>query len=57
MTTLAKLVAKQIDIGEYVTYVFEVVLDGEIVLATGTGKSKKDAQQDAAKNALEKCVK
>ena len=39
------------------TYVFEVVLDGEIVLATGTGKSKKDAQQDAAKNALEKCVK
>lgn len=39
------------------TYVFEVVLDGEIVLATGSGKSKKDAQQDAAKNALEKCVK
>lgn len=39
------------------TYVFEVVLDGEIVLAQGTGKSKKEAQQDAAKNALEKCIK
>ena len=38
-------------------YVFEVLLDGEIVLATGTGKSKKLAQQDAAKNALEKCSK
>ena len=38
------------------TYVFEVVLDGEIVLAQGIGKSKKDAQQDAAKNALEKCA-
>ena len=38
------------------TYVFEVVLDGEIVLAQGTGKSKKDAQQEAAKNALEKCA-
>ena len=38
------------------TYVFEVVLDGEIVLAQGVGKSKKDAQQDAAKNALEKCA-
>ena len=38
------------------TYVFEVVLDGEIVLAQGVGKSKKLAQQDAAKNALEKCA-
>ena len=38
------------------TYVFEVVLDGEIVLARGEGKSKKDAQQDAAKNALAKCA-
>ncbi|MBR3891554.1 MAG: ribonuclease III [Bacilli bacterium] len=38
-------------------YVFEVLLDDEIVLATGTGKSKKLAQQDAAKNALEKCSK
>ena len=38
------------------TYVFEVVLDGEIVLAQGTGKSKKLAQQDAAKKALEKCA-
>ena len=38
------------------TYVFEVVLEGEIVLAQGIGKSKKAAQQDAAKNALEKCA-
>jgi ribonuclease-3 len=38
-------------------YVFEVLLDGEIVLASGTGTSKKLAQQDAAKNALEKCSK
>ena len=38
------------------TYVFEVVLDGEIVLATGEGKSKKAAQQEAAKNALSKCA-
>lgn len=38
------------------TYVFEVILDGEIVLAQGTGKSKKEAQQDAAKHALEKCA-
>ena len=38
------------------TYVFEVILEGEIVLAQGTGKSKKAAQQDAAKNALEKCA-
>ena len=38
------------------TYVFEVVLEGEIVLAQGVGKSKKAAQQDAAKNALEKCA-
>ena len=29
MTTLAKLVAKQIDIGEYVTYAFEVVEEEE----------------------------
>lgn len=39
------------------TYVFEVLLDNEIVLATGIGSSKKRAQQDAAKNALEKCSK
>ena len=39
------------------TYVFEVVLDGEIVLAEGVGKSKKEAQQDAARKALEKCSK
>lgn len=38
------------------TYVFEVVLDGEIVLAQGVGKSKKEAQQDAARKALEKCA-
>ena len=38
------------------TYVFEVVLDGEIVLAQGEGKSKKEAQQDAARKALEKCA-
>lgn len=38
------------------TYVFDVILDGEIVLARGTGKSKKAAQQDAAKNALQKCA-
>ncbi len=37
-------------------YTFEVVLDGKIVLATGTGKSKKEAQQDAARKALEKCA-
>ena len=39
------------------TYVFEVLLDNEIVLATGVGTSKKRAQQDAARNALEKCSK
>lgn len=38
-------------------YVFEVLLDNEIVLATGEGTSKKRAQQDAAKKALEKCSK
>ena len=34
------------------TYVFEVILDGEIVLAQGTGKSKKAAEQDAAYHAI-----
>lgn len=38
-------------------YVFEVLLDDDVVLATGTGTSKKAAQQDAAKKALEKCSK
>lgn len=38
-------------------YVFEVLLDNEIVLASGEGSSKKRAQQDAAKKALEKCSK
>jgi len=38
-------------------YVFEVLLDDDIVLATGSGTSKKSAQQDAARKALEKCSK
>lgn len=38
-------------------YVFEVLLDNDIVLATGEGTSKKSAQQDAARKALEKCSK
>ena len=38
-------------------YVFEVLLDDDIVLATGEGTSKKSAQQDAARKALEKCSK
>lgn len=38
-------------------YVFEVVLDGDIILAVGEGSSKKRAQQDAARKALEKCMK
>ena len=38
-------------------YVFEVLLDNEIVLATGEGSSKKRAQQEAARKALEKCSK
>lgn len=38
-------------------YVFEVLLDNDIVLATGEGSSKKKAQQDAARKALEKCSK
>ena len=38
-------------------YVFEVLLDEDIVLATGEGTSKKRAQQDAARKALEKCSK
>ena len=38
-------------------YVFEVLLDNEIVLARGEGSSKKRAQQDAARKALEKCSK
>ena len=38
-------------------YVFEVLLDNDIVLAKGEGTSKKRAQQDAARNALEKCSK
>lgn len=38
-------------------YVFEVLLDNDIVLASGEGTSKKRAQQDAARKALEKCSK
>jgi len=37
------------------TFVFEVVIDG-IVYGRGTGKSKKDAEQQAAKDALKKSV-
>lgn len=35
------------------TYVVQVLFN-EIILATGTGKTKKEAEQDAAKNALKK---
>lgn len=38
-------------------FVFEVLLDNDVVLARGVGSSKKAAQQDAAKNALNKCGK
>ena len=38
-------------------YVFEVLLDNEIILGVGEGTSKKRAQQDAARKALEKCSK
>jgi len=38
------------------TFTYEVVID-EIVYGVGVGKSKKDAEQQAAKDALEKCVK
>lgn len=35
---------------------FAVVIDGDIELARGVGKSKKAAQQEAAKKALAKCA-
>lgn len=38
------------------TYVFEVVVDG-ITYGRGTGKSKKEAEQNAARNAYMKSVK
>jgi len=38
------------------TFVYEVVIDN-IVYGKGIGKSKKEAEQEAAKNALEKSVK
>lgn len=37
-------------------YTFAVMLDETIELARGEGKSKKAAQQDAAKKALDKCA-
>ena len=37
------------------TYVVNVMFN-EIVLASGTGKTKKAAEEDAAKNALQKRV-
>ncbi len=37
-------------------YKFAVILDGKLELARGEGKSKKEAQQDAAKKALDKCA-
>ncbi|MFA5421837.1 MAG: ribonuclease III [Bacilli bacterium] len=36
------------------TYEMEVVLDGTLVLGRGVGSSKKAAEQEAARNALEK---
>ena len=38
------------------TFVFEVVIDG-IIYGKGSGKSKKEAEQNAAHNALEKAAK
>lgn len=38
-------------------YEFAVVLDDKIELARGVGTSKKRAQQDAARRALDKCAK
>lgn len=38
------------------TYVYSVVVDG-IIYGTGSGKSKKEAEQNAAKNAYMKSVK
>ncbi|MCM1052923.1 MAG: ribonuclease III [Ruminococcus sp.] len=37
------------------TFVFEVVID-DIIYGKGTGKSKKEAEQQAAKAALQKCA-
>ena len=37
-------------------YEMEVLLDGDVVLGKGSGPSKKAAEQEAAKNALEKRV-
>ena len=38
------------------TFTMDVIVDG-IVLATGVAKSKKEAEQQAAKRALEKCAR
>ena len=38
------------------TFIYEVVIDN-IVYGRGTGKSKKDAEQEAAKDAILKCAK
>lgn len=38
------------------TFVFEVMIDG-IVYGRGSGKSKKEAEQEAAKDAIKKCAK
>lgn len=38
------------------TFVYEVVIDG-IIYGRGTGKSKKEAEQEAAKDAIKKCAK
>ena len=38
------------------TFAFEVVIDG-IVYGKGIGKSKKEAEQEAARDALNKSVK
>ena len=38
------------------TFVFEVVID-DIVYGRGTGKSKKEAEQNAAHDALKKVAK
>ena len=38
------------------TFIYEVVIDG-IIYGRGTGKSKKEAEQEAAKDAIKKCAK
>ena len=38
------------------TFIYEVVIDG-IIYGRGIGKSKKEAEQEAAKDAIKKCAK